>query len=109
MPARSPGIDAQAAAAAAEVAVVAAAPGKPKESLLNAAARARRTQVEETEHEKIIREEEEILRHITAKTALQAVGERARVGSRLTHSGPSWWRPHFLLYQLLLLDQGLSG
>jgi len=92
VPARSPGIDAQAAAAAAEVAVVAAAPGKPKESLLNAAARARRTQVEETEHEKIIREEEEILRHITAKTALQAVGERAR-GIVYTKALNTGWKP----------------
>lgn len=52
-----------------------------KESLLNAAARARRGQVEETEHEKILREEEDILHHITQKTALQAVGERAKVSN----------------------------
>lgn len=50
-----------------------------KESLLNAAARARRGQVEETEHEKILREEEDILHYITQKTALQGVGERAKV------------------------------
>ena len=77
-PAVSPGVDAQAAAAMTEAA---AARAKPKESLLNAAARARRGQVEETEHERIIREEEEILRNITAKTALQAVGERAKVSA----------------------------
>ncbi len=74
-----PDTDAQTAPATAD-----ATAEQPKESLLNAAARARRGQVEETEHERIIREEEDILRNITAKTALQAVGERARVSHSVT-------------------------
>ena len=83
-PAAGPDTDAQTAPATADVTAE-----QPKESLLNAAARARRGQVEETEHERIIREEEEILRNITAKTALQAVGERAKVSHSVTcHCAP---------------------
>lgn len=63
-----------------------------KESLLNAAARARRGQVEETEHERILREEEEILHQITQKTALQAVGERAK-GIVYTTALNTGWKP----------------
>jgi len=62
------------AAAAAE-----GAASRTKESLLNAAARARRGAPEESEAEKMLKEERDILHKITQKAALQSVQERARV------------------------------
>lgn len=66
----------------AQVDAVAAAEGaaaRNKESLLNAAARARRAAPEETEAEKLLKEERDILHKITQKAALQSVKERAMV------------------------------
>lgn len=64
------------AAAAAE-----GAAARAKESLLNAAARARRAAPEETEAEKLLKEERDILHKITQKAALQSVKERAMVSA----------------------------
>ena len=53
--------------------------GKPKESLLVAAVRARKDQPEETDAEKHLKEEQDILRQITTKQALKSVKELAKV------------------------------
>jgi hypothetical protein len=69
----------------AQVEAAAAAEGaaaRAKESLLNAAARARRAAPEETEAEKLLKEERDILHKITQKAALQSVKERAMVRPR---------------------------
>jgi hypothetical protein len=68
----------------AQVQAAAAAEGaaaRAKESLLNAAARARRAAPEETEAEKLLKEERDILHKITQKAALQSVKERAMVSA----------------------------
>ena len=68
----------------AQVEAAAAAEGaaaRAKESLLNAAARARRAAPEETEAEKLLKEERDILHKITQKAALQSVKERAMVSA----------------------------
>ena len=69
----------------AQVEAAAAAEGaaaRAKESLLNAAARARRAAPEETEAEKLLKEERDILHKITQKAALQSVKERAMVSAK---------------------------
>ncbi len=83
-----------AAAPAEATAAPAEAPGaaaRNKESLLNAAARARRGAPEESEAEKLLKEERDILHKITQKAALQSVKERAlvRVPRRWTHGSQS--------------------
>lgn len=53
---------------------------RPKESLLVTAVRARRGMPEESEAEKRLKEEREMLKQITTKQALKSVGELAKVG-----------------------------
>lgn len=50
-----------------------------KESLLAAAAKARKEKPAETEAEKMLREEQEIMRNITSRKALKSVMENAQV------------------------------
>ena len=64
-------------AAAAEPAE-AAAPAQAKESLLTAAAKARKERPAETDAEKILKEEQDMLRAITQRTALKSVKELAK-------------------------------
>lgn len=52
---------------------------RPKESLLVTAVRARRGVPEESEAEKRLKEEREMLKQITTKQALKSVGELAKV------------------------------
>lgn len=59
-----------------------AAPGpvvQAKESLLAAAAKARKEHPAETQAEKLLKEEQEIMRNITARKALKSVKENAQV------------------------------
>ena len=51
-----------------------------KKSLLVQAAAARKGKPEETENERLIREEQELLRNITRQKALKGVNELAKVG-----------------------------
>lgn len=51
-----------------------------RESLLTQTAKARKEKPEDTENEKRLKEEKDIMQHITQKTALQSVQELAKVG-----------------------------
>ncbi len=66
------------AAAPAEAAEAAPAPAQAKESLLTAAAKARKEKPAETDSEKILKEEQDMLRAITQRTALKSVKELAK-------------------------------
>ena len=55
-----------------------AAPAQAKESLLTAAAKARKEKPAETDAEKILKEEQDMLRAITQRTALKSVKELAK-------------------------------
>jgi len=66
--------------------------GGPRESLLVRAARQRETEPAETEAERLLKEEEEIIRQLTTKKALKAVQELAK-DVRYTKSMPTGWRP----------------
>ncbi len=59
-----------------------APPVQAKESLLTAAARARKDKPAETDAEKILKEEQDMLRAITQRTALKSVKELAKVRPR---------------------------
>ena len=54
------------------------APAQAKESLLTAAAKARKERPAETDAEKILKEEQDMLRAITQRTALKSVKELAK-------------------------------
>lgn len=74
---------------------------QPKQSLLAAAAKTRKTQPAETEQEKQLREEQQIMADLQRKQALRSAMENAQVGCcpPLTHSNPpslstpSFWVP----------------
>ncbi len=70
------------AAAPAEAAEPAPAPAQAKESLLTAAAKARKEKPAETDSEKILKEEQDMLRAITQRTALKSVKELAKARPR---------------------------
>ncbi|GMH37002.1 hypothetical protein BSKO_04875 [Bryopsis sp. KO-2023] len=65
---------------------------RPKESLLVSAVRARKGMPEETEAEKRLKEEKEMLIHITTKQALKSVGELAK-DVKYTKSMKTGWTP----------------
>ncbi len=70
-----------------------------KESLLAAAAKARKEKPAETEAEKMLREEQEIMRNITSRKALKSVMENAQV-----RSGPPACHPTQILTSVSLLQ-----
>ena len=65
---------------------------KTKDSLLVAAAKARATAPQETAAEKLLREEQEMLKAITAKAALKSVRELAK-GIEFSRSVNTGWTP----------------
>ncbi len=65
------------------------AANRPKESLLLAAAKARKDQPAETEQQQQLAEEADILKHVLQKQALKAVKELAQVRGRIE---PRRWR-----------------
>jgi len=65
---------------------------KKKESLLVAAAKARATAPQETASEKLLREEQEMLKAITAKAALKSARELAK-GIEFSRSVKTGWTP----------------
>ena len=65
---------------------------KKKDSLLVAAAKARATAPQETAAEKLLREEQEMLKAITAKAALKSVRELAK-GIEFSRSVNTGWTP----------------
>jgi hypothetical protein len=71
-----------------------------KESLLVATARNRKEKPEETEAEKRIKEEEEMLRAITQRAALKSVKELAKVGSQPRAYMHRWPRTSPCVYRL---------
>ncbi|EIE26736.1 P-loop containing nucleoside triphosphate hydrolase protein [Coccomyxa subellipsoidea C-169] len=79
-----------------------AAPGpvvQAKESLLAAAAKARKEKPAETEAEKMLREEQEIMRNITSRKALKSVMENAQ-GISYTRNLKTGWKPPLKVRQL---------
>ncbi|CAD7695226.1 unnamed protein product, partial [Ostreobium quekettii] len=66
---------------------------KPKESLLVTAVRARKDQPEETEAEKLLKEEQDMLRQITTKQALKSVKELAKDVKYTKHMKTGWTPP----------------
>ncbi|KAK9837229.1 hypothetical protein WJX81_000185 [Elliptochloris bilobata] len=68
-----------------------AAPAQAKESLLTAAAKARKEKPAETDSEKILKEEQDMLRAITQRTALKSVKELAK-GVEYTRSLRTGWK-----------------
>ena len=79
----APATDTAAAAATAPVGGLSAPPAgqRTKESLLTLAAKARKGQPEETEQEKALKEEADLLRQTTQHKALQGVQELAKVST----------------------------
>ncbi len=75
---------------------------RAKESLLAATAKARLTKPEDTEAEKLLKEEQDILQHITQKTALKSVKELAKVNSSCIVFGS----PQASVTSALVLSQG---
>ncbi|BDA40614.1 DEAD-box ATP-dependent RNA helicase 35 [Coccomyxa sp. Obi] len=74
-------------------------PVHAKESLLAAAAKARKEKPAETEAEKLLKEEQEIMRNITSRKALKSVMENAQgiVYTRILQTG---WKPPLKVRQL---------
>lgn len=71
-----------------------APPVQAKESLLTAAAKARKDKPAETDAEKILKEEQDMLRAITQRTALKSVKELAKVRLR------PCWKTYFCCKQV---------